>query len=250
MAIGTPAEEATANDTSAPLAPSANPGSAVTAGKTLFIAVGVRTDDAENGAISASDDVNGAYTEDHEQANSSGGSADRIRISLDRFSNNSEVGTGDAFTASESGGGTQRAAALAAISVTGLDLSPTTLSNGTEAGSDNTPDSGNVTPAAGDWLLMGVSAIRSNTATISAESTGFTGLSTVTANTGTSGSSVVMHAAYRIVTADGLTNYNYQPTWSLTQNSCSLIVAIPEASAGASVPVFQNNYRQRRVACF
>ena len=236
MAIGTPAVIARLADTSLSLTISTQ-ASAVAAGETLFIASCGRFDDAENATYSASDDVNGAYTEDREQVSNSGGTNDKIRLSLDRFSNNAAISQGspgDEVSSTSSGGGDKDAAALVAFSVDGLDLSPTTLANGDEAGFTSSPNSGNVTPSSGDWLLVGIVGIRTDTDAVSVESTGFTELDDIIADAGASAVSCRLHIATRIVTADGLTDYNYAPTLDAAEQCAVLIVAIPAAAGGAT----------------
>lgn len=237
MAIGTPVSIGTNTLTGSTSPVSITVGaSGVAANLTLVSFTGWRTDDAENGAISVSDTDNGAWSEVREQVNSTGGTSDRVRGSIDRISDNLALEQNDTIDAAESGGGTRRSAGIIAVEISGIDLTPSILSN-SGGGTTDTPDSGTITPSAGDWILLAMSAFRSNTSTVTVEEAGFTAIATVTADTGVSGSSIVTHAAYNLVTADGLTSYNYQPDWSGSdQNTVSIISAFPAAvAAGVGV---------------
>lgn len=225
---------------------------AVNAGLTLISALGVRTrgPDVVSGEA-VSDDLGSpnAFTIDA-SGNNEDGTNNPVNAALARLSKNDALaGTNSidaAWTDTEI-----FSSVMAAVSVDGLDLSSPLDGAAAAAGGESaTPNSGNITPSAGERLLMGWLVISRLSGVIN-DDPNFTVLREVEANAGFAPQNTTLQLVYRKVTADGSTAYSFAPGLdnAATEWRCGIqAYKAAVAPGGSTVPAKQNSYRQRRAA--
>lgn len=200
------------------------------AGQTLFAAGGMRT--TSGTGISSSDSVNGSYA-----GADLAGSVSVVNAELERL-----VGGSLAINASDtcavSFNGTHSSINSAWFAVSGIDNDNIGTTQGTHwqvsSVSTDTPSS-NITPPAGNWILIGLFCKDHASEFAAADGTFDGTIEDLHNDVGSDFEGSQLLVQYRIVTADGLTAYSFTPGSFATARSCVTgIYAYPELAAAAA----------------